>query len=451
MLKLISNRNLIALGVVFAVMLLSIGGLLPPDALAAGAFPLMAVGSMDLGQLSEILEKRNKAWEEFKAANDARLKAIESKGYAPEDLVGRVDVINKDLDKLGKQLADVQLAAARPGGSAKGDGLTSEQAEHKAAFETYLRKGDTDGLREIERKAMNSTSDPDGGYLVDAALEAAIDRVADTIGALGRIARNVTIGTRSWKKRVKSSGMAITWPGEGATSGESATPKYEMVEIVVHPGEVEPWTENEALEDADQDLAADLAMEAGIAFAEGEGSMFITGNGVAKPMGLTSYQTVANASYSWGKIGYIASGKSAAFASVAPADKIIDLQHALKPKYRPGAVWLMNDSTLGTVRQIKDGSGAYYLWQPDPASGFGGRLLGSPVEVDDFMPAIGANSLSLAFGNFQRGYAVVRRNGIMLIRDNITSKGITKFNFRRRVGGGVYNFEAIKLMKFHTS
>jgi len=33
----------------------------------------------------------------------------------------------------------------------------------------------------------------------------------------------------------------------------------------------------------------------------------------------------------------------------------------------------------------------------------------------------------------------------------VTAKGTTKFNFRRRVGGGVYNFEAIKLMKFAAS
>lgn len=405
----------------------------------------------DLSELKTLLDAQGRAWEEFKTANDARLKAIETKGFAPEDLVGKVDVINKDLDKLGKQLADVQLAAQRPAGGAKGDALTPEQREHKAAFDQYLRKGETGGLREIERKAMNSTSDPDGGYLVTAELEAAIDRVVSVNSAMSRIARVVTIGTRSWKKRVKTSGMAITWPGEGAGAGESTAPKFAQVEIVVSPGEVEPWVENETIEDADIDLAADLEMEAGIAFAEGEGAAFITGNGVAKPMGLTSYTTVANANFAWNKIGYIASGKSAAFASVAPADKIVDLQHALKAQYRPGAVWLTNDTTLGTLRQMKDGSGAYYLWQPDALAGFGGRLLGSPVEIDDNMPAIAANSLSLAYGNFQRGYAVVRRNGIALIRDNVTTKGVTKFNFRRRVGGGVYNFEAIKLMKFATS
>ena len=103
------------------------------------------------------------------------------------------------------------------------------------------------------------------------------------------------------------------------------------------------------------------------------------------------------------------------------------------------------------MRQIKDASGSYYLWQPDPAAAFGGRFLGHPVEIDDNLAAIAAGSYSLAFGNFKRGYTIVNRSGTTLIRDNITAKGTTKFNFRRRFGGGITNFEAIKLMKFATS
>jgi HK97 family phage major capsid protein len=121
--------------------------------------------------------------------------------------------------------------------------------------------------------------------------------------------------------------------------------------------------------------------------------------------------------------------------------------------FRPAfqAVRIPIDATLATIRQIKDGSGAYYLWQPDPTGAFGGRLLGHPVEVDDNLATIAAGSYSLAFGNFKRGYTIVNRAGTTLIRDNITAKGTTKFNFRRRFGGGITNYEAIKLLKFATS
>lgn len=403
----------------------------------------------DFQEVKSLIEAQAKAWHDYKDANDARLAQIEAKGHASEDAVAKVAKIDADLTSLSKTLADVQLAAARPPGGSKG--ATPEQLEHKQAFDRFLRKGETQGLRDIERKAMNSTTDTEGGYLVLPEVEAAIDRVVMTQSALARLARTVTIGTRSWRKRVKTAGMTLAWPGEGATSGETTEPTYSQIEVVVHPGEVEPWVENETLEDAGVDLAADLQMEAGIAFAEGEGDALINGNGVGKPRGLTAYTNVANASYAWGSIGYIASGKSAAFASVAPADKLIDLQHALPAQYRPGAVFLMPDTVLSTIRQMKDGSSAYYLWQPDPAAGFGGRLLGSPVEIDDNMPVVAANSYSVAYGNFQRAYARVVRRDIVLIRDNITAKGTTKFNFRRRIGGGVYNFEAVKLFKMATS
>ena len=404
----------------------------------------------DMNEIKTLIEGQGSAFEEFKKANDARLKAIEEKGFAPADLVEKVNTINSDLTAKAKRIDEIQKQLNRPGAQGGGE-YSADDVEHKTAVDRYIRNGDTQGLREIERKAMNSTSDPDGGYLVGKEMEAAIDRVAETQGGIGRLARTVTIGTRSWQKRVKTSGMAMTRVAEGGTAGETTEPKYANVEIVVHPAEVEPWVFNETLEDADIDLAADLALEAAIAFAEGEGSEFVSGNGVGKARGITAYTNVANASYAWGKIGYIASGKAAAFASVAPGDKVISLVHALKPQYRSGAVMVMSDETLGSLRTIKDQSGSYYLFQPDPTGEFGGRVLGVPVVSDDNMASVTSGSYSIAYGNFQRAYTIVRRTGTALIRDNITSKGQTKFNFRRRFGGGITNFEAIKLMKFAAS
>ena len=406
-------------------------------------------------ELKQAIEAQGKAWDEFKKANDARLKQIEEKGFAPADFNEKVDKINAEFGKLSADVTEIMKKQAREElMQNREEGrkhLTPEQVEHKQALSTFIRTGRDVGLADLQQKAMNSTTDPDGGYLVDSEMDAAIDRFAPTVSAIARLARNVTIGGPAWDKLVKTSGMSMRRVGEGATGGETTEPKYAKIVIPVYEAEVEPWVYNSTLEDAFIDLEADLTFEAGIGFAEGAAAEFISGNGVGKARGITGYTNVANASYAWGKIGYIASGKSGAFASVAPADKLIDLQHALKSQYRAGAVWLMNDATLGAIRQLKDGSGSYYLWQPDPAAAFGGRLLGAPVEVDDNMAAVGADSFSIAYGNFQRGYAVVNRSGTSLIRDNITAKGTTKFNFRRRFGGGVTNFEAIKLMKFATS
>ncbi len=402
-------------------------------------------------ELKAILEARASAFTDFTTKNDEMLKA-KADG---KDVAALQDVVNQMksyMAKLDADFKEIEKKAGRPAAGATVD-LTPDQIAYKKAFGEYLRTGDGDPrqLKEMGKKAMNSGSDPDGGYLVLPEMDLVIERVAPVVSAMYKLADVITIGSQKWTKMMKTSGMAMRRVANGQTGGETTEPRYAKVEIEVFPAEVEPGVFNEQLEDSIVNLETDLAEEAGIGFAEGAGVEFISGSGVGGARGITSYTNVANSAYAWGSVGYIVSAKSAAFASVAPADKVINLQHALKSQYRPGAAFLMADSTLGVTRQIKDASGQYYLWNPDPAAGFGGRLLGSPVEIDDNMPAIAAGAYSIAYGNFKRAYKIVNRSGVSLIRDNITTKGQTKFNFRKRFGGGIYNYEAIKLMKFATS
>lgn len=423
-----------------------------PEMLApAAALPFMMGETSGIGDLKDLLEKQGKAFTDFKDANDQRLRAIESKGYAPTDVVEKVEKINEELTQLGKDIAEVAKKSNRPavtGGSI----LTPEQEEYKTAFKNFMRKGgDTSQLSALERKALGRGSDVDGGVLIPVDMEQAIDRVASTMSAMRLVADVRVIGSASHKKRVKTRGTAARWVGESETGGETQNPQYATIEINANEMEAEPWVLNDTLEDADYDLESDVSDEASISFSEAEGDAFINGDSVKKPHGIVKYPIVANASYVWGKLGYIASGASGDFAASNPSDKIIDLVHSLRQTYRNGAVMLMSDTTLGKVRQIKDGSGQFYLFQLDPTGQYAGLVQGVPVIVDDYMPVISANSYSIAYGNFKRGYRIVDRRGIALIRDNITAKGTTKFNFRKRVGGGIINFEAIKLMKFASS
>jgi len=433
----------ISIALIAFAALSAFGAVAPHDALLGAS--LFCLGEIaTVGDLAEVIRKQGEAWGEFMKTNEARLAALE-KGHSTAEFDVKLGKINDDMADMRKQVVEYQKSLTRPG-AASGDADTEQKAAHRKAFDKFLRSGDATDL-----KAMNTYSDPDGGVLVLDEMDSVIDRVVPTISAMYRLANVITIGTQKYTKLVKKTGMAMRRVGNGATGGETTEPTYAEIAIEAFTAEVEPWVHNETLQDAFIDLETDLANEAAIAFAEGAGAEFITGDGVAKARGIAAYNMVANASYAWGSIGYIASGKSAAFASVAPADEIVSLQHALRAQYRPGAVWMTSDTTLGIMRQMKDGSGSYYLWNPDPLGGFGGRFLGSPVEVDDNFAALGAGSLSLAYLNPKRGYTIVDRAGTTLIRDAITAKGTTKFNFRRRFGGGIVNFEAIKLMKFATS
>lgn len=400
--------------------------------------------------IQDLVEEQGRAWEEFRTLNDARLEAIESKGYAPADTVEKLEATNADLTKISIELAEVVKKANRP---APVDGkaeMTDEQIEHKAAVSKYLRLGGADGLHDLERKALISNSDPDGGYLVTDEMDTVIDRIAETISGIRSIANVRTIGNALYSKLVKTRGISGGWLEENATSSEDTggdNMQFSRIEIKPEKVYAEPWISNEMMEDSLYDLEADLLMEAGITFGETEGLAFAVGNGVGQPRGIAAYPMLANASFAWGSVGFIASGAAGAFATANPADELIQLQHALKQQYRVGANWVMADATLSTVRQFKDSSGAFYMWQPDTQAGFGGRLLGSPVVIDDNVAVVAANSLSVLYGNFQRAYTIVDRRGTAVIRDNVTKKGVTKFHFSRRVGGGITNFEAIKILK----
>ena len=144
-------------------------------------------------------------------------------------------------------------------------------------------------------------------------------------------------------------------------------------------------------------------------------------------------------------------GAAGAFPATNPSDKLIDLVYALKSGYRQNAQWVMNRKTQGAIRKFKDGDGNY-LWQPArsarrPAP----TLMGFPVTESEDMPDIAADSFALAFGDFRRGYLIVDRVGVRVLRDPYSAKPYVLFYTTKRVGGGVQNFEAIKLMKFAVS
>lgn len=382
----------------------------------------------DLLEIKDLVLEQGDAFEKFVARHNEKF-----------------DQLSFDVRELEKKAARAPLAGLASGSSMS---YRDSDPDHVKAFDRMLRTGDTSGL---SSKAMSSGSDPEGGYMILPEMDRTIDRIAPTISAMYRLANTVQTNTSKWEKLVKTGGMSMRRVAEGSGGGESVEPTYSKVSIDVHTAEVEPWVNNETLEDAFVNLENDLAVEAGTGFAEGAGAEFITGDGVGKARGLLSYEAVPVATWAWGKVGYVPTGASGAFAGTAPADAIVNLVSSLKPQFRQNASFLLNDSTLNVIRQMKDGSGTYYLWQPDPVAPFGGKLLGYPIELDDSMPDIGAGAHAVAFGDFKRAYTIVNRIGTTLIRDPFTSKGKTKFNFRRRFGGGVTHFEAVRTLKFLVS
>jgi HK97 family phage major capsid protein len=398
------------------------------------------------GELGSAFEDFMRAFEAFKDTNDRRLGEIERRMSADAVTVDQLARIDRALDEHKRVVDELAHKAARP---PLGGGLARSGAshEHKAAFEGYVRRGEQQGLRALEGKALSAGSDPDGGYLVPDETEGAINRALREISPIRAIAGIRQVSSSVFKKPFSLTGAGTGWVGETAARPETATPTLTELAFPTMELYAMPAATPSLLDDAVVDIDQWIAEEVRTAFAVQEGQAFVSGNGSNKPRGFIDYPKVANASWSWGNIGFIATGVAGAFPAANPADKLIDLAYAVKSGYRHNAHWVMNRATQSVIRKFKDADGNY-LWQPSLRAGEAPTLLGHPVVEAEDMPNIATDSTSIAFGDFRRGYLIVDRLGIRVLRDPYSAKPYVLFYTTKRVGGGVQDFEAIKLLKF---
>jgi HK97 family phage major capsid protein len=391
-------------------------------------------------------------FEAFKQGNDERLKGLEKRqaDVLADEKVAR---INAALESQQRHLDALLLEAARPALGGERKSFDPRTVERKQAFDHYVRRGESGALAALEVKAMSEGSNADGGYTVPLEIERTIDRVLAKASPIRSLATVRQIGGGTYRKPIVTAGAASGWTGEtDAISSPTTTPTLAALDFPAMELYAMPAATQTLLDDSQVDIEQWLAEEVQVVFAEQEGAAFVNGTGSGQPKGFLHYTNVADASWSWGNIGYVASGADGAFLADedAPADALLDLAYAPKQAYRANGRWVMNRKTESAVRKFKDGGGNY-IWQPGTAAGQPATIFGYPVtEVED-MPDIASNSYSIAFGDFARGYLVVDRVGVRVLRDPFSAKPYVLFYTTKRVGGGVQNFEAIKLMKFAAS
>lgn len=420
-------------------------------------------------------EELNKAWEAFQKKNDERLAQVEKKR---EDVVTKEEVerINKAIDdaiakvagEMKKRADEIEAKANRLSlsGGAAGESETKavdawgkllgkkaspeEVREYKTALEAQLRNP------EAKATTLQVGIDPAGGYFVTPDTSGRMVKKIYESSPMRQLANVVTIGTDALEGPIDNGEAEALWVGEKQARTQTDAPQVGLWRIPVHELFAYPKVTQKLLDDATIDVESWLSGKASDRFARKEASAFVAGDGELKPEGLLMRApvTTADTTRAWNVFQYIATGVSGGFAAptseINPADKLIDLVYLLKAAYRANGKWFMARSTVGAVRKLKDGQGNY-IWQPGLVAGQPATILNYGVVEGEDMPAIGANSLSIGFGDFAEAYTIVDRLTASVIRDNITQPGFVKFLFRRRVGGGVINGEAVKFLKFATS
>lgn len=387
-----------------------------------------------------------RTFEAYKDTNDQRLEEL-SKKSAPDPLtIEKLSKLDDALNETRARLDEMVVKSARPGLSATGP-LTSAALQHKSAFDGYVRQGQEHGLRTLETKALSVGSDPDGGYLVPDETEQTINAAVRDVSPIRAIAGVRQVSGSVYKKPIAIAGTDAGWVGETAARPETTAPTLAELSFPTMELYAMPAATSTLLDDSAVDIDAWLAEDVRTTFAEQEGQAFVSGDGVNKPKGFLDYPTVDNASWSWGNVGTISTGAAGAFPASDPSDRLIDLIYSVKAGYRNNAHFVMNRATQSEIRKMKDGDGNY-IWTPSTAPGENPTLLGYPIAESEDMPDIAADSLSLAFGDFRRGYLIVDRVGIRVLRDPYSAKPYVLFYTTKRVGGGVQDFDAFKLLKF---
>ena len=188
-----------------------------------------------------------------------------------------------------------------------------------------------------------------------------------------------------------------------------------------------------------------------------ENRQFVLGNGVKQPKGFTTYAVAetADASRAFGTLECLDTGTNGAFdtasATVNPADDLLALIYKFKSGYRKNLRWGGTRVTLGQIRTFKDQQGNYIYHPLISADGVIDMVLGYQWdEFADMADYTTTGALGVVLADWKRGYCIVDRLGIRVLRDPFSSKPYVLFYTTKRVGGGVMDSDAIKFLRFST-
>lgn len=420
-------------------------------------------------EVKAAIDKNLEANEEFRKANDARIKAVESgqetKARELDEKLSRIETDIKSTNKikdefireqqfLRERVEELEAKRMNPGQTA----AERLEDEYKGAFFNWVRSRGTDSdserkMLDLQRKATLEFKDvtigsgSGGGFGVPEVISREIEKHELKFSPVRSLVKVVRAGSSDYKELLSINSATSGWVGEAGTRTATNTPTLREIaptfgELYAYP-QASEWSLDDVFFDVESWISESVAEQ----FAVAEATAVLTGDGSSKPTGMLNSAPTA--------VSDAAASRAAAVYEFVPnvdaglallPDSLLTAQYTLNSMYRANAVWAMNSNTAGAIRKMKD-SQNQYLWQPSMIAGQPDLLLGKPISVWEQMADIGANAHPVAFGDFRRGYVLAERVGLRVTRDNVTNVGFVRFYVRRREGGIVLNNNAIKFIK----
>jgi HK97 family phage major capsid protein len=363
----------------------------------------------------------NEALAGFEKKFDDRFKTIEIKSADDAKLKARLDAMEAKLNRPGT----VELKSDNDNGGIE-----------RKAFASFVRSG-RESMDPLEVKSLVVANDTGAGYLAPPQLSTEMIKQLTLFSPVRQAAYIGQTGSPSIILPTRTGITNALWEGETETSDESE-PDFGQLEIPIFGMKTYTDISVQLLEDSVQNVESLLSEALGEDFGKKEGTAFVNGTGNKQPRGIMVHPGV----------GYFPNGSTTVLAS----DPLIDLVYSLPPAYRNSGAWMMNGTTIATIRKLKDSVGQY-LWQPSLIVGQPDTFLGRPVIEAIDMPDATAGNFPIVFGNFNLAYRIYDRVSLTFIRDPFTQalNSLVRFHARRRVGGEVVRPQALLKLKMATS
>jgi HK97 family phage major capsid protein len=319
-----------------------------------------------------------------------------------------------------------------------------QKNELTKGVELFLRKNFKDMVPEemaTVRNTMSTTTSSQGGYTVqvDVAREF-VDQLKD-FGGMRRVADRIVTAMGNDMSFPTTDGRSEV--GEIITQNTAATNADAAFGTV--PVNTVKWSSKiitvpiELLQDSQIDVVGLVQKRLRQRIGRIQNQKFSTGTGTGEPFGLVTSATV-------GKTG--ATGQTLTIIY----DDLVDVVESVDVAYQElgGMTWMFGQSLRKVLRKLKDSQGRP-LWMP----GYGSleqnappdELMGYPVNVNNDMPAPGANNKSLSFGNHKQ-YLIRDALEVTLFRFDDSaymSKGQVGFLGWARAGGNLLDTAAVSL------
>jgi len=394
-----------------------------------------------MNKILELREKRAKAWETAKAFLDSKRGSdglLSGEDTAVYDKM-EADVVNlgKEIERLERQ-ATIDLELSKPTSNpivGKPNGNPMGDVKPGRAGDTYNREF-WNAMRKKNYYDVNNSlsigTDSEGGYLVPDEFEKKLVQGLEEENFFRSLATIIKTSSGDRKIPIVTGKGEAAWidengqfPESDDSFGQTSISAFKLATMIK--------VSDELLNDNVFDLQSYIVQEFSRRIATKEEEAFFIGNGVGKPTGI------------FNATGGAENGITTTAAAIT-FDDVMDLFYSLKAPYRKNAKWLLNDSTVKSIRKLKDGNGNY-IWQPSVSLNTPDMILNCPYFTSTFVPEVSGGTKPMAFGDFKH-YWIADREGRSFKRLNelYATTGQVGFLASQRVDGKLILPEAVKTM-----